>query len=344
MSTTHDSNLSNNTIGSPATTNGSVNDRCLSSTCTIVATKRCSRCKTAKYCSIECQKAHWPIHRYSCVPHPQESRGDTQGVTQEKSDIAPKKETSSRKPQIWGPDTWTDIHSSRNNYRDIEDGLQSLKDMMDLFNSASNDRKTPIEGHPMRNVEDRRQYTLRYSYAIPTNDVIRDIANICLQVKDPFTLLSIGCGNAYWEHLIETYTLSIGKRCTFICVDKRISANPWCGITQDNAKNAIKKYSDADILFLCWPPLDTNEDLEENSMSSDCLLPFTSSSLSSSSADTSKTSRIKCVIYIGEPAGWCTGDAKFHQCLKEHWHLLNKIPIPNWAGIHDSVYVYLNIQ
>jgi hypothetical protein len=30
------------------------------------AATRCSRCKFAYYCSAECQKDHWPLHKLSC--------------------------------------------------------------------------------------------------------------------------------------------------------------------------------------------------------------------------------------------------------------------------------------
>ncbi|PFH45906.1 hypothetical protein AMATHDRAFT_51402 [Amanita thiersii Skay4041] len=38
--------------------------------------KACSKCKTAQYCSKECQTEHWPIHRPMCKPHdPQKTWG-----------------------------------------------------------------------------------------------------------------------------------------------------------------------------------------------------------------------------------------------------------------------------
>lgn len=33
--------------------------------------KKCSRCKATKYCSVECQKRAWPVHKMGCVePQP----------------------------------------------------------------------------------------------------------------------------------------------------------------------------------------------------------------------------------------------------------------------------------
>jgi hypothetical protein len=28
---------------------------------------RCARCRIAEYCSKECQKKHWEVHKYVCV-------------------------------------------------------------------------------------------------------------------------------------------------------------------------------------------------------------------------------------------------------------------------------------
>ena len=57
--------------GSPPTSR----DSCAS--CGAAAALHCSRCARVKYCSKECQRAHWKTHRPSCAPRSTSSVAST---------------------------------------------------------------------------------------------------------------------------------------------------------------------------------------------------------------------------------------------------------------------------
>jgi len=42
---------------------------CTYAYCENTSSKTCSRCKIARYCSIECQKKHYPDHKEQCIRH-----------------------------------------------------------------------------------------------------------------------------------------------------------------------------------------------------------------------------------------------------------------------------------
>jgi hypothetical protein len=44
--------------------------RCSTKECDKKAIKVCTRCRQIWYCSSDCQKAHWPVHKPLCVPVP----------------------------------------------------------------------------------------------------------------------------------------------------------------------------------------------------------------------------------------------------------------------------------
>ena len=47
---------------------GSKEGCCAACEKTLSNLKRCSRCRTVYYCSVECQRAHWAHHKLVCTP------------------------------------------------------------------------------------------------------------------------------------------------------------------------------------------------------------------------------------------------------------------------------------
>lgn len=89
-------------------------------------------------------------------------------------------------------------------------------------------------------------------------------------------------------------------------------------VEQMDAKEAIKKHSDADILLVSWPPYDGNEVTE--------ILKAWGNK--------------RPVIYIGELDGGCNAPEEFFDIFEYEFM---DIRLPNWNGIHDLILTgYLN--
>lgn len=70
-------------------------------------------------------------------------------------------------------------------------------------------------------------------------------------------------------------------------------------------------------LLLCWSPYGEPFAFE-------CLQAFQGTQL----------------VYVGEGPGGCTGDDRFHEELSQAWTCEGNLVIPQWFGIHDSVFLY----
>jgi len=159
--------------------------------------------------------------------------------------------------------------------------------------------------------ENRKKFTKSYSWSYPTKSMITAMTKFI----DGDKVISIGAGSGYIEHLLSDHgvTMVIGTDNM-----KRKYKKYHHPIEKLNAIDAIKKYNDHNTLLLSWPEYD-------DSMASNALKLFTGDKL----------------IYIGEEYGGCTGDDEFHEMLEESWKLIKNIEIPNYYGIHDSVYLYV---
>jgi hypothetical protein len=163
-----------------------------------------------------------------------------------------------------------------------------------------------------RTVRDRLVRT--YSWAIPDDRAIRTLL-------DHAPLVEIGAGTGYWAYLIrqcggdiiayDIKPLSPGHDNGYF----HYEATTWTEVLEGDVQ-VLDGHPDR-TLFLCWPPHDTD-------MALGALCQF----------------RGDTVIYVGEQEGGCTGTDHFFQELEDNWYRDGVVPIPQWDGMHDSLYIY----
>lgn len=145
-----------------------------------------------------------------------------------------------------------------------------------------------------------------YSWAIPNDDAIEYIADLS-------PIVEIGAGNGYWSWLLRDEGAKVHA------VDISPAEETWTEVEQGDTSTLDRLRGDYTLL-LCWPPYG-------EPMARDAL---------EAHAESGGTD----VVYVGEGAGGCTGDDVFHEELERRYALMERIDIPSYVGIHDSVMHY----
>jgi len=153
----------------------------------------------------------------------------------------------------------------------------------------------------------------RYAWAVPDDAALRIMAKHA-------PIVEIGAGTGYWAALLRARGVDI------VAYDKdppdggeghpfHAARRAWTDVAVGGPEKAAE-HPDR-TLFLCWPPYD-------DPMAADCLREY----------------RGDVVIYVGEGKHGCTADDTFHDMLAADWHLVRAHSIPQWAGVHDRLFVY----
>lgn len=162
---------------------------------------------------------------------------------------------------------------------------------------------------------DRRNHFLNnFSFAVPGRTAIARIKDFVGHRK----LLEAGAGSGLWARLLSDAGVTV------MAVDNKsfrgsitIPVSRYFPVERGDAVRAVRQHRDHEALMLCWP---------------DYSAPMASKALVAFQGDR--------LIYIGEPESGCTGDDRFHQMLRCNWREVLTVPIPQWPGIHDEVYLY----
>lgn len=187
---------------------------------------------------------------------------------------------------------------------DLSDGANPLERIFDSLHdrySASDVRRFC-----------RSLMVRKYSWAIPSDDVLDAIAN-----SGP--LVEIGAGTGYWAALLRM------RGADLIAYDFEppetgrngytLKSNSWTEILP--ASETTVSYHPDRTLFLCWPP--NNDEMAFRAL---------------------RAYKGRTLIYVGEEFPGCTADANFHQLLEDRWILDKKIDLKRWHLIKDSAFFF----
>jgi len=168
----------------------------------------------------------------------------------------------------------------------------------------------------------RDRLTAEYAWAIPTERVVRKLAELS-------PICDLGCGTGYWAKLLA----DVGADVLAIDAHPPLEGtNHWHRSSARLTRQAIELRHFTDVvrgdaatfdvpsdraLMLCWPPY-------KGGMGTQALARYHGDH----------------VIYVGEGDGGCTGDDAFHAALDAQWDLIAEYEIPQWDGVHDGVHVY----
>lgn len=181
----------------------------------------------------------------------------------------------------------------------------------------------------------RRNFNRLFGWSIPCKEAVEAIKQY---VRDP--LFDVMAGTGYWARILRKAGVDVRAS----DIHKVFSKNHYHKKMEDDPReiednrtspkthirraNALKvgfdmnkKRISGDV-FLSWPPYECP--VASNLLD---LLPIGTR-----------------VFYIGEGEGGCTGDLAFHKNLDKNFNLLKYIELPQFFGIHDSLYIYEKIK
>ena len=160
----------------------------------------------------------------------------------------------------------------------------------------------------------RNQCIQEFGFAVPTEDVIKEISQLG-------EIIELGAGLGYWASCI--YEVSGQISCYDYRVPGPFSKNNYyfkhSPLLFDVKEGSIQEcYGTlAPVLMLIWPCY--------NSLFAYAAL---------------KAFGGRTLVYVGEGSGGCCADDRFFHELAARWVLRKELNIPTWEGIHDRVYIY----
>lgn len=184
--------------------------------------------------------------------------------------------------------------------------------LLELYYRTCNDAEASgLESYALK-FKKRRQLARRFSWAIPTNEVIDQL------VKLPQPMVELGAGTGYWAALLASAGAEVHAFDKHVdSISNKYRHKPrYFKVESGTPETVLVGDACWKTLMLCWPDYST-------SFAFDSIRRFNGSH----------------VVYIGEGSGGCTACDKFHDFAEQNFFTKAVLSIPQWWGIHDSVFV-----
>ena len=164
-----------------------------------------------------------------------------------------------------------------------------------------------------------------FSFSVPTLEALGVIRQWSEMDHEP--VVSLGCGLAYWEYLLAASGVPVHA------FDNGAAGYPpemmYMEVGQGGPQ-LLGTFPKA-ILLLAWPDQE-----EESTFSLECLENF----------------RGDTIIHVGElfgetqsPHPWgASTSSKFQLALLAHFRLVQRVPLPNWPGLRDTLTVWRRLE
>lgn len=169
-------------------------------------------------------------------------------------------------------------------------------------------------------VEMRDDLVMKYSWAIPTEEALRTIAELS-------PIVEMGAGAGYWAHMLRKMGADViaydrappnsSKSIVSACNPWHVGAKPHTRVLHGTPE-ILRKHSDRTLL-LCWPPL--------GSMAKQCLKHWSGQHL----------------VYVGDvddESVSMNANEEFWDVLRNDFLLDMVVQIPQWLQIHDMLTVW----
>lgn len=148
--------------------------------------------------------------------------------------------------------------------------------------------------------ERRRLYIEKYSWAVPSKEAYFEM----IRFIDNDRCVETGAGSGLWSHLLQLCGVDI------VPTDNKFSdwSTYYTEVEKLDDIDALEKYNDRNVLFLCWSTTDPVSHFAGNK-----------------------------IIYVGEELFGCTSG----EPNEDEWELVKRINIPVWVGLHDYLGLYV---